>query len=54
MAAEMFDEDRMVQRGRVEVCARRFAACAGLGVVVLKADDPIARRVLAAGARVAS
>src|ERR1700733_2419620 len=46
MAAAMFDEDRMVRRGRVEILASQLAALAGLGIVVHKTDDPITRRGL--------
>jgi hypothetical protein len=40
----MLHEDGVIARDRVEVVAREAAALGGLGVVVLEADDPVARR----------
>jgi hypothetical protein len=46
MAAAVLDVDGMVRRRRVEVLARDEAPLRGLGVVVLEADHPFARRRL--------
>ena len=42
----MTDVDRVIRRGHIEVVARDEAALRGLGVVVLEADHPLARRRL--------
>src|SRR5579863_445028 len=44
--AAVLDENWMLRSGGVEILAGQFAAFLGLGVVVFKTDDPVARECL--------